>query len=195
MKRSALYLLTLFFAGILLFSGCRNTEYIMLDEERPTSEVLMEAQIWYRQNIDRKDTRPRLKPHWEEAWQVPRERRPALLVVPAEEYPLQNKDISIRRFFIFTVRQSEVNRGNIIEFLGRKYDVTENLDFLLNSFGKNEVEGFNGSFITYDINYNYVTSVVFQDGKKIKNAESRIKTLDKESLSPELKNTIYPGKQ
>lgn len=167
----------------------------MVDEERPISEVLMEAQIWYRQNIDRKDTRPRLKPHWEEAWQIPRERRPALLVVPANEYPLQNKDISIRRFFIFTVRQSEVNRGNIIEFLGREYDVTENLDFLLNSFGKNEVEGFNGSFITYDINYNYVTSVVFQDGKKIKNAESRIKTLDKESLPPELKNTIYPGKQ
>src|SRR5699024_8015416 len=149
-----------------------------------------EAKIWYRQNIDREDTRPRSKPHWEKAWQASRKRRPTVLVVPANECPLQNKDISIRRFFIFTVNQTEVNRGNIIEFLGRKYDVTENLDFLLKSFGKNEVKGFNGSFITYDINYNYVSSDVFQDGKKIINAESRIKTLNKESLPPELKKTI-----
>jgi hypothetical protein len=79
-----------------------------------------------------------------------------------------------------------VNQGNIVEFVGEKFDVTKNLDFLLKSYGRGEIAGFNGSFITYDIDYNYLSSAVFKNGKKI-SAKTEIINVDRDGLQLELK--------
>jgi len=194
MKRSSLYTLTLLFTGLLVLFSCRkDIEYYLLDRDRPTSEVLENAKIWYLQSIDKENVRQRLKPHWKDAWTVSRGGRSPIVVVPANERRLRNRDrdISIRRFFVFTLRGEDVADGNIVEFVGEKYDVSKNLDFLLQAFGKEEVTGFNGSFITYDINYGYINSAVFKNGKKV-NATTEIQTLDKSSVYQALqKHTVF----
>lgn len=194
MKRSSLYTLTLLFTGLLVLFSCRkDIEYYLLDRDRPTSEVLENAKIWYLQSIDKENVRQRLKPHWKDAWTVSRGGRSPIVVVPANERRLRNRDrdISIRRFFVFTLRGEDVADGNIVEFVGEKYDVSKNLDFLLQAFGKEEVTGFNGSFITYDINYGYINSAVFKNGKKV-NATTEIKSLDRDGVQQVLKkHTVF----
>ena len=97
MKRGSLYLLILSFTGLLVLFSCRkDIEYYILDRDRPTSEILEDAKIWYLRSIDKENIYQRLNPHWRDAWQVVREQEEStILVVPASEYRLQNKDINI----------------------------------------------------------------------------------------------------
>jgi hypothetical protein len=106
MKRSSLCTLALLFTGLLVLFSCRkDIEYYLLDRERPTSEILESAKIWYLKSIDREHVGQRLKPHWKDSWQVSRDKGAPVLIVPANERRLNNRDISIRRFFIFTIRE------------------------------------------------------------------------------------------
>lgn len=184
MKRSSLYTLVLLFSGLVVLFSCRkDIEYYLLDRERPTSEVMESAKIWYLKSIDKESVDQRLKPHWKDSWQVSREKGAPVLVVPANERQLNNKDISIRRFFIFTVDGSNVKLGVIVEFLGEKYDVTSNLDFLLKSLGKEEIDGFNGAILQYDINYRPMESVRYTMGKKDKAVTPVLKALSSKEIT------------
>lgn len=89
-----------------------------------------------------------------------------LLIVPAAEHYVNNRDYTVRCFFIFKTAGSEVSNGRIVEFVGKKYNVTDHIDFLLKSYNQKRIAGFTGSILQYDVNYRPVTNTVYEQGEE-----------------------------
>ncbi len=113
-----------------------------------------------------------------------------LILVPAPEQHIDNLDITARRFFVFTANGSNVSDGRIVELIGNKYNVNDNFDLLLKNYDRNEIAGFNGSILTYDVNYHFVYSTSFSNGKK-NNHDARIVTGDMHALKS---NKVLAGR-
>ncbi|GAA4904475.1 hypothetical protein GCM10023313_03820 [Mucilaginibacter defluvii] len=111
----------------------------------------------------------KLKPYWKDAWTVKSTSGKTLILVPAPENHIDNKDISIRRFFIFGGNGTSVNNGTIVELLGVKYDVNDQFDFLLKNYDRDNITGFNGDIIQYDLNYHLLSTSSFKKGIRTNN--------------------------
>lgn len=150
---------------LLLFTCRKDINNIVTGHE--ISETALEAaKIYHSINAKILPTKSKkfikVKPLWNDAWSLG-----SYLVVPTRENYIENKSFSVRRVFLFSLRNSRVVECQIIEFVGKDYDVTENLDYLIKNNNNSQLSGFNGGIVRYDINYFKKSSAVFSDGKKL----------------------------
>ncbi|SFA41240.1 hypothetical protein SAMN04488511_102277 [Pedobacter suwonensis] len=173
MKKNALLVLSLLLCGCLLIFACRkDLNNYLLDRDSASSPLIESAKIWRLRNLtfDKANgTAPSkiLKPHWQDAWQIKSSDGSLLLIVPTSEHFISNSDVKVRRFFVFTTKNGNVEKGRILELIGFKYNVEANLDLILKNIGSNISSDFSGSVIEYDINYRRLNSIGYLKGKKI----------------------------
>lgn len=178
MKKNTLVSLSLLFALLLSLFACRKSiEFYVDGKEAPTTSLLESAKIWRSQRINTFDKKEILKPYWNDSWTVTNSDGKTLIIVPSPERRNSNKSISIRRFFVFTAKGGGITDGNIVEFVAEKSDVKRHLDDLLKNMTKDGISNFSGWISKYDINYQFLTSYVFHNGKK-SNEQSKIVILN-----------------
>src|SRR5690606_32096837 len=83
----------------------------------------------------------------------------------APEQYVAAKELSIRRFFVFTTSGNNVSDGRIVEFVGENYDVTSNIDLLLRNYDKSSIPSFSGAILQYDVNYQSLISHSYVKGQ------------------------------
>lgn len=182
MKRKLDLLMILFASALVLLSCRKEMGAMMVDRvERPSASLLEAAENFYMQQIDTDDGKVKLKPKWKDSWVVYQASGP-LLIVPAPEQRIQNKAIHIRRFFTFQSEQGHITAAHINELISPDLDVGKHAELLLTSAGNEEIAGFTGSMIQYDVNYVLQGSIVYQAGKRINYASSVIKSIRLEDL-------------
>lgn len=172
MKRSYLYLLTILCTCVLALFSCRkDIDFYLKGKESPSSSVLENAKIHYLQNVNI-ESNNRLGANWKDSWIINKDGG-EILIVPAPEIQQNNKNFSLRRFFAFRMKNEQVQNVNILELLGKGFDVEKNIDLLVSSAG-NKIDGFNGSILLYDINYYPQKSYIYENGQLQKNKEASI---------------------
>lgn len=174
MKRTYLYFLTVLFTCLLALFSCRkDIEFLLEGKESPSASVLENAKIYYMQNINsaRAD---RLDAKWKESWIV-KQNGKEVLVVPAPQRKLYEKGYDIQRYFAFDYKNEKITKANIVEFLSKDYDLKANIDNLI-LLNKGNNQNFEGSILYYDINYRYIESFSFKNGKLEENKEASIIT-------------------
>lgn len=178
MKKNYLSLLSLIFLICLIVFSCRKDIENIVKDQVVSSPALENARIWHSQNTD-KALNP-LKPLWTESWTL-NTSSGKVLVVPTSEMDVSSTDFSIRRVFVFSLSRNSISKGVIIEFLGKKYDVSDNLNRLIVDASKSSIPEFNGTILTYDVNYRQLNSAVFKEGIKIE-ARSNITMITGQTL-------------
>lgn len=108
----------------------------------------------------------KLSPQWKKAYILTSEGGKHLLIVPTIDNPLSNKDIQVRRFFMFSLDREEVLQGRIIEILGFKYPLEENIKSILEKFDSPIIHNLTGGVFEYDMNYFLKKGEVIQDGHR-----------------------------
>ena len=172
MNKNALLILTALFGACLFLFACRkNIDNYLHDRENVPSQQIESAKIWRLQHLENRLFKTSgsyglLKPQWADAYSLRSSSGKEILVVPAPEKYVGNKEFTIRRFFVFSSSSSNVDDGKIIEFIGRNYNVSDHIDKLLKNYESQRLEGFNGGILTYDINYRLISGVHFANGKK-----------------------------
>lgn len=169
MKKADFIRLSLAFAVLLLLFACRkDIDFVIQGKEKPSSAHLELAKVWHLQRLDKtKSASDQLAPRWDDSWNEQTVNGNDILVVPARENPVNNRDVKIRRFFIFTTIGQSISDGRIVEFVGLKYDVGENLRFLLKNHDRSAISGFSGAIIQYDVNYVQIGNAFYKDGQRI----------------------------
>ncbi|MDN5284199.1 MAG: hypothetical protein JWR38_473 [Mucilaginibacter sp.] len=187
MKQRSLLFMTVFFSICLLIFACRRDINNIINDKTEAPSVLLEsAKIWHLQHVDVNDRK--LSPYWKDSWMVKATDGSSQLVVPTSENYVNNKDFTIRRFFIFTASGNNIADGKIIELIGKKYNVSDNLDLLLKNYNQNDIVGFNGGILQYDIHYRQVKSAVYENGQK-SNKEGSIRIESGKSRSIKSRKT------
>ncbi len=167
-KRTSL-ILTVFCGLLLLAYACRRDLNHIVNDNGVPSTLLENAKIYHATNAAKfyyvNDQPYTLKPLWKDAWTTETHGQ-TVLVVPTLEASLKNRNVKIRRVFIFEGSQGRVSSGGIFEFVGRNYDVTANLNFLISKIGSNDILSFNGFISRYNINYVSTSTASYENGKK-----------------------------
>src|SRR5690606_26186667 len=115
MKKGDFIKISLAFGVLLLLFACRkDIDFVIQGKEKPPSMQLESAKVWRHQRLDKmKPERLQLAPKWADAWTEQSTSGKSILIVPAREKRVQNKDLKIRRFFIFTTTDHSVSDGRI----------------------------------------------------------------------------------
>ncbi|ATP56730.1 hypothetical protein CPT03_09710 [Pedobacter ginsengisoli] len=140
---------------------------MIYDQEVP-SALLESAKIYHSRNVKNFPAQNgkafiKLKPLWKDSWTVKSDGK-NILVVPTIENRLENRAVSVRRVFLFTEGNHQIEDGKIVEFYGYDFDVEDNLNKLISNYQKKSINGFSGAIQQYDINYFFVRSSVFDRG-------------------------------
>lgn len=176
MKKNTLLALSLLFTLLLSIFACRKSiEFYVDGKEAPASTLLEAAKIWRSQHIISFKNVLVLRPYWDDAWTVTATDGKNFIIVPSPERRMDNKNLTIRRFFIFTTQNENILDGNILEFVAEKSDVQSHLDKLVKNMQSEEIRNYSGWISKYDINYQFINSYVFKDGKKL-NIQSKVTT-------------------
>jgi hypothetical protein len=130
-----------------------------------------------------------LQPKWKDAYLSNLSDGTNILVVPTDERTLHNNQISIFREFIFTFSNNTITGGNIVEFLGDEKFLSSHKDDLISKEKQNQIEGYSGYIISYDINYVYQSGAVYQDGIRNEKLQAQLKA------EPQNKNNNGAGIQ
>lgn len=170
MNKRSLFSITVVFSLLLLIFACRkDIKNIVYDQEVPSS-YLESAKIYH--GINAKDLQTsdgsefiKLRPLWKDSWTV-KSNGNSLLIVPTIENYVENKNIQIRRVFIFSKNGNEITGAKIVEFVAKNFDLEHNLNNVISNYKNNSISNFNGSVLIYDINYVSESSAVYENGKK-----------------------------
>src|SRR5699024_7788024 len=163
MKQRVLTFLTIAFSLCLLLFACRKEiSFFVHDRDYASTELLESAKVWYLQHVN-----PRapkivqygvLPVYWKEAWKTQTTDGDNILVVPAEEYYISNLDFTYKRFLVFQLSKNRAEKGEIIEFVGNKYNVHDHYDQLIKNYKQEKIPNFNGSILQYDVSYKMLQS-------------------------------------
>ncbi|WP_377124804.1 T6SS effector amidase Tae4 family protein [Mucilaginibacter antarcticus] len=92
-----------------------------------------------------------------------------VIAVPTVENSIDNINVSIRRLYIFDAADKKVVKGRIVEFVGLNYSINKNLVDLIKGIHSQDIMGFNGAIVQYDLNYHWVEGAQYQSGHRIAN--------------------------
>ena len=183
MKTTTLIKSALFLCFCLLLSACnKDISSLVKNRAAPQPIQIDAAKGWREQHLASRPGQKILKPQWDDAWSVTTNSKERMLVVPAPNPRIDNPDEQLLRFFFFTLKENTIVNGRIVEVLGHKYNLKENIDMLLKNYDSDVIYSFNGAFLFYDINYHNIESRTFKEGKIQSNMTTRISTMSVEEV-------------
>lgn len=182
MKHRTIAISIMILGVCLLSSGCRTgARFALYDPYMVSSELLTSARLWYNQNIDPQASKiqkyGKLQAYWDKARIMQTKDSSLLLVVPAEDFEMENEYFTFKRFVIFTVSNTRATNGKIIELVGQHYNVEENYELLIQNQEQPEIADFNGSIICYDVSYREIKSTTYKKGHRADNVYSSFITM------------------
>ncbi|MDR6570728.1 hypothetical protein [Chitinophaga ginsengisegetis] len=169
MKPRSLTIMSVIFGCCLIIFACRKEiNNALHNRSEPPSVMLEAAKIWYLQHVSTETSKQngRLSPHWNDTWTVETTDNKTLMIVPASEHYVKDRSFNIRRFFIFTPDGRTIGDGRIVEFVGRNYNVDEDIDSLIKNYNQASIPGFSGSILQYDVNYSPLANSAYLQGYK-----------------------------
>jgi len=186
MKKSHLSFLGILFFSFLVIYSCRRDVQNFVKEQSISSGALESAKIWRATHLSALGIK--LDAKWNDAWNA-HTVIGDVLVVPAPEHPLYDINYTMRRVFLFSLSENQVTKCEIVEFLGYKYDVSNNLDILIKGYyNKNLLENFSGSIYQYDINYTFINSSKYENGVRKLNVKPFIKNMTRVQMLAQVKS-------
>lgn len=122
-----------------------------------------------------------LYPKWESAKYLTLSSGERLIYVDAPGYDLGTNTINFARAFLFSINNDMITGGQIIEVYSKTNDLKD-LSAIIENYKNPSISNFDGSIISYDVNYGFQGSKVFVNGK-----------LNKGTAHIEVKSQVKPG--
>jgi len=147
-------ILLLLFVSIVLHWGCSKGTKIAQE----TSFIANDARTFFDNNSrvsEKKKAKYYLTPLWKDATLTTYNEITKFLIVPTktgETKPLKDGS-KFFRFVVFTFLKEKVIAGRVIEVIGQKSFVNEHLETIIKRRYLDNIEGFTGKIVEYDINY------------------------------------------
>jgi hypothetical protein len=165
------FLLTLISAVVLSF--CSNDEDL---KQKSVGQVdktqLQNAMDWYSSASNiftaARDRETKVKPHWDHAKAKQLDKKRSALLVPTDQYELENSTMGFFRGFIFILEEGQVIEGSLVEFYALRQYVESNASELLVRYVGLALKDFSGSIISYDVNYRNSGGYRYSNGSKTK---------------------------
>jgi hypothetical protein len=105
----------------------------------------------------------KIAPLWDQAFELRSQNGDQLLVVPTKENKLATDQFSIRRVFVFTVKEGKAINGEILEILTEGRSLNNELNnIIIKSQGDHS--GFTGAIMRYDLNYFPISGQAYKNG-------------------------------
>lgn len=120
----------------------------------------------------------KLAPLWTKAKKTKLENGDAVLMVPVPEYKVNSNELGFFRCYIFKESNGNIVDGRIVEFLGDIDYIDRSNEEIVKKMWNPQIDKFNGSVVSYDLNYEYIEGYLFRKGKK-QNATAKIATTTK----------------
>ncbi|MGX5818405.1 hypothetical protein ACWKWU_09430 [Chitinophaga lutea] len=180
---------------VMLYACSKESRNSGGDHLNASAALTQAARQWYAEHTPKQSSAQqksprRLTPIWDSAWTVEGDDHSNYLVVTAPEHHVANKDLSIRRFFVFQTEGNTVKDGYITELVGKQFDVSKNLELLLSRHRSSSIEGFSGAIFRYSMSYRSIDSKNFVNGEqKGSSTMSLLKMEDKLARKVNLPNT------
>jgi hypothetical protein len=137
-----------------------------------SSQEIEIAMQWYNQQTRELTTargRGRVKPLWENTKIKRFDDDGLALLVPTEQFVLDNSAIGFFRGFVFTIKKGEVSEAVIVEFYASSSVIGSDSDKLLEDYCTPNLNGFTGSIIIYDVDYSKSKGFLYQSGENTGN--------------------------
>jgi uncharacterized membrane protein YgcG len=171
MNKKTSLILTALCGILLLVYACRRDINHVINQDSVSGQFIETAKIYHSTRANQTYTvngrQYKLRPIWKDSWKVNANGK-VLLAVPTREVKFNNKNIEVRRVFLFEQTSGEITSARIVEFVGDKYDVTANLDYLIANIGKKQIPGFNGGIFQYSVNYLKNGNWIYENGSRTK---------------------------
>lgn len=107
-----------------------------------------------------------LKLFWDDARSITLSDGTQAIAVPTEDFKLTTKNYSLFRQVIFVTKGEQIVEGNIIEFYGTPEYIESHKEVLLRSYKSENIPGFEGTVITFDLKYRQAGGFLFEGGKR-----------------------------
>jgi|GEM_PF-2146513 len=138
-------------------------------------DLLNAAKEWHSQNTQGNNNsrlsnykNKALQPIWENATLNVLKNAKTQLIVPSIEIPLGAKStVGVLRKFVFNYDNGRITNGRIVEIYGDSRYVDDHRKHLLENYEKGDLNDFTGSVILYDVNYGYLISFNYKNGRMI----------------------------
>lgn len=178
-----LQIIPLLFIVLIFFTQCEKDQSI--PKTLPDSEtkivqlkLLNDLKNWHSETVDKykKTVLPAtsrvnkksstLEPLWSKARIEKLNNGATATIVPSTEYKLENSKLSMLREFVFLLNPSgtKIKNGKIVEIIGETKYINENKKKLTHLYNSEFIRGFNGTIMTYDVNYRFLWSRTYKDG-------------------------------
>jgi uncharacterized membrane protein YgcG len=204
MKKTTLTILTAICGLSFLIFACRKelNNIVQPNQSNVSTNLLESAKIFNAKVLAANATINAkipgyftLKPLWDDAFTIDISNNSKLIAVPTIENYVSNKEVSIRRLFIFKAHGDQVSDGKIVEFIGTNYDVSSKLNMLVSNFQNNSISGYNGAVIQYDLNYRWMHGVLYNNGAIVHNNVTITKSTSSNDFNLNLLSDTGVGKQ
>ena len=196
MKRKFYLLLLILFVSL---TRCQKDNVVPQELERSSSvdlNILADVQQWHTKTINEfrgglnqagptvSGTKRKIKmlePQWETARAETLFNGAKVVVVSSEQYELQDKSIKMLRAFVFllSAKGNKIMNGKIVEFIGDADFITKNPKVLITRYQNDAIIGYNGSVMTYDVNYRFLGGRAFENGTYVGQATHELGSANK----------------
>jgi hypothetical protein len=174
----------IFFIACLVLDSCSLDESIGNEQsETYVPEALLdEAKSWHQAETKqpglfsiKKVKKSALQPDWSNAKAKRINGVVKEILTPVNEYKMPDSKMALERLIVFSVNDNRVDNGKIIEVfstrhMAKRYQGNQPSDY-------KEIDDFTGGVITYTVNYKYLYSEVYVEGKKTHGATAKIQRI------------------
>lgn len=182
MKIPVSFIVSIVSCSCLLFFSCGKEVIRPIDEtyEVGSTRLIESAKRQFHAQID--PEAPSIKRYgalhvfWKDSKTIITVDDTTRLVVPAADFTMNNVDFTFKRYVIFRISGNKIEGGRIVEFMGNKYDVHLNADFLLRNYTQKIIKGYNGSVFQYDFSYRQKEGATYKNGEKMPGVHTFIAT-------------------
>lgn len=131
-----------------------------------------------------------LPPIWKEARLQQKSDGTSVIIVPSPDAGIDPTSTSgLVRKFVFTVQNDKVTAGSIIEMFSSKVSIESSKYTLIEDYADGKINKFTGGVISYDVNYNRLSSEVYKDGVKASNQQAKVLGISIESFNKKFGTT------
>jgi hypothetical protein len=166
------YSATIALASVIILYSCHEDDDVAPNVAAANSKPVNIAKAWHQSKTNSpgflsllKADQLVLQPIWKKAEVVELSDGRQVLFAPAKDFEMANEAIEFQRGFLFSLKAGEVTDGKIVEFYSRDH-ILEGSKFP-KRFINQQMAGFSGSVIIYDLLYNRVAGLTYKDGLKV----------------------------
>ncbi|MGQ7856553.1 hypothetical protein ACUN24_20140 [Pedobacter sp. WC2501] len=171
--KNAKILLLLIFAVFLFANSCKKDHDNLLEDLPSNSSLITEAKKYYSTTV-KKDfaSTAQLKkfegsqPMWDNSARAIQNNGTNIILTDYPAYNMKSRAFAFARSYVFVENKTKVKDGFIVEVFGDKSFLDENAKKIFISYNSENIAGFTGRIMIYDLDYKLIDGRIFKDGVK-----------------------------